>query len=332
MKNRIKLISLLLVLLLGISVLSACGGGVIDDSWKPTGADVTIVSTNQPMSPMYIYATGDTVAKEAANKFKTSLSKNKLPQGNAVYSADALSESKEILFGATDRIASQKAQALLDEKVKAAPNDYHWVFYYRDGKLAIVANSAIAYELAIDKLFSTYVQNGALKFKDSLNEHGVVTAAEYEAYLEELDRIALEKRKEENAILLQGLLPIVDAQREEFKTIKGKWNTYDEVSASNPEILLFMQYTENIGTTTWGPAPSDPIDEHPRLLLTADKIPTIREMLKQDTATNEYFLTLVDIDVANDGLLPPPSYKGENTTVTYVFRSVKCLDYILLQR
>ena len=324
MKNRIKIFTLLLVLTLSLSLLCACSLSDIlgtgsneekDDEWNPTGADVTLSTKDQPQAYYFIYAAGDEMAKTGASVFKAEMGNKGFPTGSSTYASDVVSEDKEILIGNTDRAASQKAMELLSEKVTAAPDDHHWVFHYRAGKLAIVANTSVAYEYAAEKFFSTYVSGNKIIIKDTLLQHGVLTSEEYAEHLAELDRIAAEEKKAYNAAMLLELLPRVENQREEFKTIKGKWNTYDEISSSNPEILLFMQYTENIGSTTWGPAPSDPIDEHPRLLLTADKIPTIREMLKQDTATNEYFLTLVDRVIANEGLLPPPTYKGENATV-----------------
>ena len=333
MKNRLKFISLLLVLLLSVSFLTACdindilstilgNTGAAEDDWKPTGADVTLVSKTQPMSYYIIFAPDSDEAKAAATLFKNTLAENNLPTVNSTYSSDFMNESKEILFGNTDRTVSKKAQELLDEKSKNTPNDYHWVFHYRDGKLAIVANSALAYEFAIESFFSTYAKFDAVTVNDTLKQHCSMTQAEYEEYLEELDRIAAEEKKAENAKLLLDLLPLVETQRIEFDSVKGKWNTYDEISASNPEIYLFKDYTADITTllsasekTKWDAPPADPIDEHPRLLLTSDKIPTIKKMLEENNATNAYFRALVDQTIANNALLPDPSYKGENPTV-----------------
>ena len=341
MKKRIKLITLLLLLTLSLSLLTACDfngfiGSLTGDK------NVTIMSKTEQTNFSLLYAPGDEDAKEAANSFKSQLADYGFSSVGHIYSSDSISEKNEILFGNTDRAVSAEAYAFLEENSKASPEDYHYVFYYSDGKLAIAAKSAIAYNCALREFFESYIKGDAITISSSLKEHGITTKKDYEDYLAEQDKIqaekdkiAAEEKKAENAVLLKDLLPLLETQRTELNTIKGSWNMYKEISATNPEIYLFKDYTQNIGASRWGTVPVDPIDEHPRLLVTSDKLPLVRKELKEDNRTNNYFLSLIDTTLPNEGLLPESTYSGnecQNHNEAYLSTiQVKALAYLIYE-
>ena len=315
MKNIIKLILLAICTILCLSVLTACGDN--GDGWNPKGSEITLIEKGAPPNYMCIFFDGDeNLSKDAANYFKSQFLGLGLKVQTVLCAHNVPArQNEEILFGKTDRKASEVAAQLLDEKVSANKDAYHWVFYYRDGKLAIVANNAKAYELAAEDFFKKYLSNGNLVFKDTLKEHTAMTFDEYEEYIIAKERAEVEAKKEENEKLLKKLKPLVEEQRTEFQNIKGKWYTYSPISASNPEIYLFKDYTKDIGKTSWGTPPKNPINEHPRLLITEDNLPIIKKALREDTKTNATFKALVDKVLPDEGILPPPTYKGENATV-----------------
>ena len=76
----------------------------------------------------------------------------------------------------------------------------------------------------------------------------------------------------------------------------------------------FISYTANIGSSPWGTIDSSPTDEHPRLMITRNMLPTIRLRLSEsDDKTNRRFLQdLKDAVIENDCILPDPKNLGEN--------------------
>ena len=66
----------------------------------------------------------------------------------------------------------------------------------------------------------------------------------------------------------------------------------------------------------WGEAPYDPIDEHPRLYLTTDRIPAIRESIElMDEETKRRFANLLATELQDGAVLPEPVFAGTNATV-----------------
>ena len=181
MKNKIELIILLLMLALSISLLAACDlTGIFGSLSGDKEADVTLISKTMQMTYKFVYAADDADAKTAAALFKSRLSDDGFPASAAIYPSDAITADNEILFGNTDRKVSQKAQKLLERKSKSSSDDYRWVFYYKDGKLAIVANCPFAYELALEKFFDSYANSDAITIKSSLKEHNSISELDYQ--------------------------------------------------------------------------------------------------------------------------------------------------------
>ena len=316
MKNCLKLILLIVSVVLCFSLLTACGGD--GDDWKPSGKDVTLIAKGDAAEYLCVYEAGSDVAKNGALEFKSVLNSNGLKCVTILFGHTSESGEHEILFGKTDREASKIAAELLAEKIAENKEAYHWVFYYRDGKLAIVASDSVAYEFAITNFFDKYLTDKGIVFKDTLKEHGVMTYEEYEEIIAEEERLAAEEKKKEHEQYLGELTALLDAQRTELSSIRGTWNKYAPISSKNPELYLFSDYTKDltaVGAKEWDSPEVYPISEHPRLMLTKDNLPQIKKMLREDTLTNAKFKELVDTEIPNNCILPKPTYQGENTTV-----------------
>ena len=297
MKRTIKLLAFLACIILFISTLVSCGDGGQElptpepEGWKPSGATITVATENSTSIFAPVIGETDKALSEKAMKSLIALLDAKGLKSfisDPVYSSDPATRS-ELIVGLSDRTVSVKAKEFLDEKSAPTPNDLHWVFYYYDGKLAIIANSAEAYEKAIADISQKYISNGAFSFSDTLKDHGTVTRVAYDAELEELERIEAELLKQERDAILSALMPMYEEQRVLIKTSNS-----------------FGTVTENIGTPSWGAAPATPIDEHPRVFITSGDIPLIRERLKEDNATNARFLELLTTELDSGGCLGAP--------------------------
>ena len=96
----------------------------------------------------------------------------------------------------------------------------------------------------------------------------------------------------------EALLLRLAAQREEIEN-KG----------------AFGAITENIGESLWGVAPKKPIAEHPRLLLTKDKLSRLKALMTLRHPVIERFLELSDTELEGEGVLPEVTHHGINATV-----------------
>ena len=134
------------------------------------------------------------------------------------------------------------------------------------------------------------------------------------------------KKKEENDKLLAALMPKYEALREEIKT---KQEGYDLGSVD-----------ASIGTpkAEWNATLPQITQDHPRLLVTKETLPTVRKALKQDNATNKRFYELLDADTStiNNGKLGKATkdYDGRpglhNYRKDYLeFIQVKALGYLV---
>ena len=338
MKASLKTILLIISLALGISLLAACGGSDndedTDEGWKPAGVEVVLIAKGGESKYTVSFADGDAKAKAGALLFEEAVSSSGLP------AATDEGAEHEIIFGKGTGDAAKIAAELLEKEAAEYKEAYHWVFYYREGTLVIIATDAYAYERAVRDFFDKYLTDRGIVFKDTLKEHGVLT---YDEYNDELDRLAAEEKKKEHEQYIPELLALLDTQREELKTVKGTWNNHLEVSASNPLIDMFGTYTEDLSAVadiTWDSPAAYPIDEHPRLLLTKENLPLIRKMLREENATNEYFKSLVEATIQDNCILPEVTYKGEHGTVggameynhdenKLIVIQAKALEYVL---
>ena len=326
MKTSLKIILLVVCATLCLSLFASCGGG----------KDVTLIAKNDPAKYLCIYEAGNDPAKDGALLFKNELTKNGLKCVPTIFSHTSENDDFEILFGATDREASKIADELLKNKVAENKDAFHWAFCYKDGKLAIVATDAFAYECAVADFFEKYLTDKGIVVKDTLKEHGLLTYDEYEDYLAEQERLAAEEKKKEHEQYISELTEKLETQREYLDTLTGKWSPYQSESSTNKSVYLFKDSTKDLGAVAekvWDSPTEYPIDEHPRLFLTKDNLPQIRKMLREDNVTNNKFKEYVEATLNNDGVLPEASQQSsgyhnhdENNLIVI---QAKALAYLL---
>ena len=206
MKKLAKYLPLLLCLLRMVSLLSSCidfsaifgseetppteeitppgeEEPPVVEGWTPSGETITVATSDAAsgFKPV-VSTTNKNVSKEAMTSLIDLLAAKGL-KGFSSEPVDTTAESAgwELIIGQSDREASVAAKALLDEKSAATPNDLHWVFHYHAGKLAIIANSAPAYEMALEDLAAKYISGGSFSFTDTLKDYGTMTKADYNA-------------------------------------------------------------------------------------------------------------------------------------------------------
>ena len=314
MKKKLGFFALLLCLVLSLATLTSCsisdilggggGGGGVDDPddpvWKPTGEKITLATKGAPGKYAVVYQDGDEIAREAANTLRKSLKELGLETaGISVMTTNVSEEKNEIIVGPSERQVSIDAMKLLEEKMAKSDNDFHCVFHYADGKLAIVASDKSSYNYALDEFFDNYYKNGSIAFLDTLKEYASILENEYldwklDKFLEEQESV-----KESHDKSLDDLLAKLEAQREEL------------VSSG-----VFGSSTKNIGKSSWGEPIADPISEHPRLFLNSTTLPEIRRnLMLPDDKTNIRILDHFRATIPNDCVLPAAKFQGTNTTV-----------------
>ena len=181
MKKKLGFFALLLCLVLSLATLTSCsisdilggggGGGNVDDPddpvWKPTGEKITLITKGEPGKYAVVYQDGDEIAHEAAKTLKKSLKELGLETAGISVMTTNVSEGRnEIIVGPSERQVSIDAMKLLEEKMAKSDDDFHCVFHYADGKLAIVANNKSGYDYAFDEFFDNYYENGSIAFLD----------------------------------------------------------------------------------------------------------------------------------------------------------------------
>ncbi len=172
-----KILKKLSVILLAIAalVMISCNNPAVG------GEPVTIASTDQLFSGVIVFDGSDDVARAATVELGDLLDDLGLYSGAPAYSASLVRENNEIVVGNTDREASVQAMNKLNSMISASPDDFHWVFCYREGRLAIVANGELAYEFAIEDFFERYFDGNAITVTDGMLDSMTYTLADYEA-------------------------------------------------------------------------------------------------------------------------------------------------------
>ena len=145
------------------------------------GESITIASTDSPFSGVIVFDGSDDIAREGTVELSDALTDLGLYSGAPAYSAALVREDSEIVVGNTDRAASTEAMSKLNGMVSNAPDDFHWVFCYRDGRLAVVANNALAYKFAVEDLIERYFDGKSMIVTDGMLDSQTFTLAEYEA-------------------------------------------------------------------------------------------------------------------------------------------------------
>ena len=312
MKKSFRILTLLLSLLLLCSLLVACSDPAqtdkpSEDDWQPKGEQITILKKGELTNYICVFDDTDEVAKNGAMAFKDSLVANGVSCSQTILSDAGEEYPNEILFGNTSRKASGIAVEYLESKMGGESTDFHWVIYYRDGKLCVVANNEHAYEEAARYLYKQYFTGDAIVVPDSLKDYGTRPLSEYE---EEVAK----KRKEEAEKFKKNYLDVLTEKLEENPDFSGATKNILNLVAGNP----------------WGTPTNNPISEHPRLMLTKDDLPGIRKALLEDTATNKLFREYIESD--EEGILPkvtgthnPSSPKNLSNFNQTVLEKINCL-------
>jgi len=307
MKHTAKLLILIICIALCTALLASCDGigqifgGLfgsesgneegneekpVVEEWTPKGDTITVLAPLVTSSYAPLFGEDADVTEDALLSLIDALAEMGLtgfPSDPAPV-GDEIGEH-ELILGESDREASKRAKEYLDEVSASKPENLHWVFHYYDGSLAIIANCPEAYGKALEDLTGTLINDGKLSFGDTLKHHGTLSRRAYEKELEELEEL----KKEQRDALLAEIMPLYEAQR-------------DEISRTN----AFGKATANIGSPSWSAAPTTPIDEHPRVFITADNIPLIKERLKERNVTNARFYELLDTSHPGGGRLGEP--------------------------
>ncbi len=322
-----RTIAIIFCLLLCICLFAGCNEPTPPaDDWIPKGVQITLSKVGEEFIYANIYDADDESARLAGIAFKDALVENGLPASHVVLADDLEVYPKEILFGATSRKASELALAYLNECIGGETDDLHWVFYYRDGKLALVANSEEAYGQGIKGFIEKYYAGGALIFNDTLKEHGKMSRADYDEILAEQERVEAERLE---AIRQQKLAAIKEKLTEQNEALAT--NTAFNTETADMMALVTEQ------SKLWDKADASlTADQHPRLMLTSDMLPGIREALKEDTPTNRWWKERLAADVT--GILPAPvehndGRNGMHNYDGYVLEdiAVKALGYLVYE-
>ncbi len=182
----------------------------------------------------------------------------------------------EILIGNTNRDESAELLSELVATLPSGSKDYAWAFAYMNGKLVFVANDAVAYQFGSTQ-FVEYLTENDFTVPSELCVFGYKTRAEYEEYLREQEAI---KREEYILSLIEKNNTFADSQ---FNTDKFTGSFYKPMIAEDGS----GYYTETSSGEPWF-YPTE--DQHPRYLITADKIEIIKAMLEEGkNEDSEYY-------------------------------------------
>ena len=191
--------NLLTLLLLAVMLFSACllciscgGGGDDDDGDEPTnkrellfdGENYTIFGKTANNNFDVIYAVGETsTMAEIAIKICNKIEAEEFPKPRFYADNDKDESTLEFLIGDTSRALSAEAKAIVEANADPDTNDMHWVWLYKDGQLALYANSLEAYNTALLELDEKYFKDGAYKVEKDLREVGYMKGP-HAAYME----------------------------------------------------------------------------------------------------------------------------------------------------
>jgi len=292
--------ALLIALLLS---LASC----VDTPLNNDVLDVTLIEKGAETKYILIYGESKN-AMGAAELCKNLFAQRELAVYNPTPSALGQID-EEILFGETDRQVSIDAFSHLNAISPSSSEDVNYVICYNDGKLAIAANSYESYNAAIIDLLSYRNDAGNIVIKDNFKKFVSMTEDEYDLLLKKFDDAEFEEQRQNNAPLIAGVIEKLNSQR-------------DMITLGE----LFGKSTLDINDiipSKWAAPLNNPIDEHPRLLVNKANLPRIREMLREYNPTNREFLSLVNKELANNGILPEPK---PGTTLTEAYPTLTNYD------
>ena len=185
-----KLIAIIVVMLMG-ALLVSCN---LLDLFAPTpdpkpdpepepiikGESAIIFGANSGYT--VVYPSGDSTYQSLADKIVSAVDSLRLKKPATSLDSDKKETKCELLIGETDRALSAEAKQTLSEVIEEAPNDYHWIWLYRDGQLALYANTEKAYEHAIEELTEKYYKAGEIAVNIKTSDIGYAKAP-HETYM-----------------------------------------------------------------------------------------------------------------------------------------------------
>jgi hypothetical protein len=180
---------LILILSLSVLALAACGG---DPTPTPTpekpieplvrGDTVVVFGTNDAFTIVYD-AEATFGGADFSNRMATEIYNLGLKKPEFAVDAYKTETKCELLVGNTTRALSAEAKAIVEKNAEADPRGDHWIYLYKDGQLAIYANSHDAYDRALSELTGKYYKAGEITVKTNTKDIGYV-AGPHDAYME----------------------------------------------------------------------------------------------------------------------------------------------------
>ena len=177
--------SLLVLFILTALLLCACGG---DDGGqtpsdtkkiKSDGESVFFFSESKENNFDIIYPAGDTAAAgDAASDIYAAVVEAGIPAPGVFSDTEKTESMLELLVGKTDRALSREAESLISAKISAEPDAKHWVWLYKNGQIALYANSQEAYAEGIRELSEKYMKDGVFVMSLENKSIGYVEAPE----------------------------------------------------------------------------------------------------------------------------------------------------------
>ena len=167
--KKIKLFTVVAMLLLAMLTLSSCGGG---------GGEVTAYSPDSPISIVYS-ETNSTAADKAAYAEIATAIKNKIGTMCKTITDDLRQSNFEIVIGDTNREVTRLAKEYLENHAMNDGDTESYVFYYKNNSIAIMASSDFCLDVAIDAFIERYVRSDTLVIKSNMLDFKQFSKAAY---------------------------------------------------------------------------------------------------------------------------------------------------------
>ena len=258
MKKTLKRLSaVVLVALLAVASLlsTACTNTTPKPPKKPT--TVTVIDGGES-DYVIVYPDGDTVQRARAAELKTKIKKLTGAELTIVSDAEDAA-AHEIAVGETNRDVSAKLQTELDKKPS---EDNNYGILVDNECVAVGANTDLGWKKFLTYAES-YIVDGSMTLDSDLCDLQAYTKAQ-----EDADKKAEEDRKNQEE--QERLQEQIDALIEEINGF-----TYNTSHG-----LAGKQVTKELGGT-WGKPEKYPTKgQHPRILVTEDDLPRIRDAVK----------------------------------------------------
>ena len=130
-----------------------------------------------------VYPKDDEASADLADRMASAVESLGLKKPDLSADADKKDTQCELVIGETARAISADAKAALADAIAADPYGDHWIWIYKDGRAALYANNADAYELGLAELTEKYYKAGEVTMKTNLSSSGYVEGP-HKAYME----------------------------------------------------------------------------------------------------------------------------------------------------